>query len=272
MSFARTETFSALAPFEIGSSSNVQASGLHVLAVYDGTVFGYFARVARFLALAVYEGEPNPNVLNTSLNKLYALAVYGIGAPEELTVRAFSFIMDGHKYYVLQLGELGTWIRDHTTQQWHQWGTVGYTRWNAKLGLNWDDRVLVADTVDNTIWEVDPDNWQDQGFKDIVHVTSAIIPNNTTNYMRLDEVNLSVSSGFMDSLNSRITLEYSDDRGVTYETPEDGVVSLTVGDYAEQISWQSLGSFTMPGRVIRITDVGGPLRIDWATARIDGVE
>lgn len=272
MGIERISSAFALAVSEDDAVGAAKTSALYALAVYDGLPISWYTRASQLYALAVYEGEPNPQKRNAALSALYILAVYGLGAPEELRVRAFSFIMDGHKFYVLQLGELGTWIRDTTTGQWHQWSTVGYTRWNASLGLNWDDRTLVADTVSNIVWEVSPDNWQDEGFKDIVHVATAILSNATRNYSSLDEVRLSVSSGFMESMNPRITLEYSDDRGVNYESPADATIQLTVGDYEQEVFWQSLGSFKSPGRVIRITDVGGPLRIDWATVRQDGEE
>lgn len=257
---------------EVDTDPGVGVSQYYALAVYDGSPVALYQRASQMVALAVYEGEPNQGVINVGLNNLYALAVYGIGSPEDLRVRAFTFILDGHKFYALQLGELGTWVLDASTQQWHKWGTAGYTRWNAQLGLAWDGRVLVADTVNNIVWELSPDVQNDEGFKDIVHVSSAIILNTSHDYISLDEVTLSLSSGFVESLNPKITLEFSDDRGVTYETPEDGTISLTVGDYGEEVKWLSLGAFPSPGRILRITDVGGPVRIDWATARVNGEE
>lgn len=274
MGLAKTPQLYALAVY--GGAEDTPytgASQLYALGVYDGLPIAPYARAAQLYALAVYNEEPSPFVRNAMFSQLYALAVYGEGAPEDFRLRAWSFTMDGHKFYVLKLGELGTYICDTTNgNNWYKWETAGYNYWNAVLGLNWNGRVLAASVTENIIWEVKPEVWNDEGFKDIVHVSTAILNQTGREYISHDELRLSVSSGFNDSLNPRITLEYSDDRGVTYETATDGTIVLTDDDFKQEVEWISLGSFTAPGRVIRITDVGGPLRIDYATVKLDGEE
>jgi hypothetical protein len=273
MALAQTVQNFALAVYEEGSVQGAEVVQLYALGVYDGLPKANYSDASQLFALAPYSGGPIEAFQNASAVQLFALGVYGEGSPEDFRVRAWAFTLDGHHYYALTLGELGTYICDtQNGNAWYKWETAGYGKWNAVLGLQWDGRVLAASVIDNILWEVSPENTNDEGFKDITHVTTAILNATMRNWVSLDEVFLSLSSGYTDSLNSTITFEYSDDRGVTWETPTDGIVTLTEADFKEQVQWQSLGSFTGPGRVIRITDVGGPLRIDYATAIIDGEE
>jgi len=253
-------------------NSGAHTAQLFALGVYDGLPIGLYARASQLFALAAYEGEPHPDVQNASASQLFALGIYGTGAPEDLNLLAWSFTMDGHKLYVLRLGELGTYVYDQTTGLWSKWDTEGYAYWNNFLGFDWDGRTLAADKQSGTVWQVSPIYWNDEGFKDIKHVVTAIIPATGRVYHSLDELELQISSGYFDSVDPYLLLEYSDDKGTTWEQPADALVMLETGEFDQDISWQGLGSFKAPGRVIRITDVGGPINIDIATMRMDGKE
>ncbi len=58
-----------------------------------------------------------------------------------------------------------------------------------------------------------------------------------------------------------ISLAFSDDNGVTW-SPE---FDIPLTDASSQLLiWNALGSFAAPGRVFRITDFAGPVRLDGA--------
>jgi hypothetical protein len=44
------------------------------------------------------------------------------------------------------------------------------------------------------------------------------------------------------------------------------------GNTTQEIAWLSLGSFAAPGRIFKVTDSGGFLRIEGADAGIDGFD
>lgn len=272
MGYQHTPQLFALAPISGGDPSSTSASQLMALAAFSDVYIANYMKAPQLFALAVYDGDITVDTLPVMASQLFALGIYGTGSPEDLRIRAWSFIMDGHKMYALSCGELGTYIYDSSTAQWYKWQTAGYTRWNAVLGLSWDGRVLAGDVQNNIIWELSPENWNDEGFKDITHIVTAILPATMREWHTLDAIYLNLSSGYLDSLNPTILLEYSDDKGNTWDSPEDGLITLTEDDFSEEVAWLSLGAFTAPGRIIRITDSGGPIVIETANMRLDGEE
>ncbi len=238
------------------------------LAVLDTTLIANYTFTSELGALAVFSASLTPDAtLRTS--QYGVLAVYGDGATADFRMRAWGFTLDGHRFYVLHIGEQGTFVYDFTTQQWSEWVTQGFTAaWNAYVGLNWgaDDRILAADRQNPIVWEIDPETQQDEGFKDIVREVTAIIPNSGYSWRTHDSVSLYASVGSPSStLSPYIELTYSDDQGRTYQAPADSLIVIVPGETRQQLDWMSLGSFESPGRIINIRDYGGVVRIDRAT-------
>src|ERR1700761_7246620 len=83
----------------------------------------------------------------------YALVVYGTGVPEESRTRAWTFTLDGHTFYVLDLGPEGTFLYDVVTQQWCEFITDGYGGWNMKAGTMWQEgRIIACDSLYDFAW------------------------------------------------------------------------------------------------------------------------
>lgn len=269
MAITETSLLGALA-FTSGSSAYTFSSDLGVLAVLDDFVSANNTKTSELGALAIVNGVASvDNVPSTSM--LGVLAIYGEGATEDFRLRAWGFTMDGHRFYVLHLGEQGTFVYDFTTKQWSEWKTEGFaTGWNAHVGQNWgaDDRIIAADRENPIIWLVDPTTFRDEGYKDIRRTATAIIPNSGMSYRTHDSLMLYASVGDPSAPSPTIEMTYSDDQGVTYEAPEDSIIVLTPGDNGQSLEWLSLGSFPSPGRVIDITDYGGVGRIDRACVEV----
>lgn len=262
----------ALAPFvQTGSADTI---GLIAMGVIDLTIYVPTAFTPQMIAYAVIEEHPADNYV-PEINQYSVMAVYGEGAPEDFRLRAWGFTLDGHRFYVLHLGEEGTFVYDFTTQQWSEWKTEGFTTgWNAYVGLNWgaDDRIIAGDRQNPTVWEIDPERFTDEGYKDIKRTVTAIIPQSGWSWKSLSSVQLIASVGDPSAIFGTpptIEITYSDDQGVTYDAPADSVIELVPGEYGQQLDWMSLGSFTAPGRVINITDWGGVARIDRATYEVE---
>jgi hypothetical protein len=91
------------------------------------------ARTSQTAALVPYE-IGKFTVPRTS--QLALLVVYTTGVPDQSRSRAWSFVLDGHTMYVLNLGEEGTFVYDTVTQQWCKFETWGYNQWNVIAELS----------------------------------------------------------------------------------------------------------------------------------------
>jgi hypothetical protein len=58
-----------------------------------------------------------------------------------------------------------------------------------------------------------------------------------------------------------VTLYTSDDQGNTYDSQ--GAVAIPNAGYDTRVEWWSLGQFSAPGRLFKITDIGALHRIDY---------
>lgn len=194
------------------------------------------------------------------------LALYGEGARENFKARAWEYVQDGHRFYVLHLGDFGTLVYDYTTGQWAEYATEGYDKvWNGEQGLMWNLRIVAGDNQNGNLWEVDPDSELDEEFKPIRRIVTAILPGDNRVYTTVDRIDLDCSVGFPTGDTPAITLSWSDDGGNSFYTPDDGTLTIVAGDLEQEVSWTSLGSFTAPGRIIQFEDVGATVRIDRAS-------
>jgi hypothetical protein len=178
---------------------------------------------------------------------------------------SWTFVLDGHQFYVLNLGNVGTYVYDTTTQRWSNWSTQGWApAWNFLFGNMWgESRIVGADAVYGILYEMDPSAVLDEGWREIYHEVTAFITARGRSNIRLDDLRIVGSSGYLDAVNgATITLQYSDDNGTTWSAPRN--VTLTEAHTFMEIAWRSLGAFHSPGRIFSLQDSGGLLRIDGA--------
>lgn len=190
---------------------------------------------------------------------------YGIAAQSRR--RAWTFTLDGHTMYCLDLGGEGTYLFDKTTGNWCKWITSGYLGWDLVNGTKWGQRIVGGDYLTTDVLELVPAAVQDNGGLAITHVVTGGLVKRSRVYSSLEAFNLACSTGQLDMDGSTVLLSFSDDQGATWTDCD--TLSLTQANYSSEIAWRSLGSFAGPGRLFRITDVGGFLRIDGADAQLD---
>lgn len=194
--------------------------------------------------------------------------------PQVSTVRAWTFTLDGHWFYVLDLGAEGTFVYDVDTQQWAKWYTNSTSpNWNVANGVMWGNRIVGGDLSQPFVWEVDPGETQDNANQpggsaaDITHVATGGLISRTRTYTSLAELRISASAGQLDdSGGATLTMQFSDDQGQTWQT---FTLALTESDFTTEIVFRSLGAFAAPGRIFQISDVGGLIRIDGVDAMIE---
>ena len=190
-----------------------------------------------------------------------ALIAYATSTPATSRSDAWSFFLDGHRFYVLPLGPEGDWAYDTTTKEWSELQTQGFDGLNFKHGVMWDFRIMGGDQLYPFLLEMDPSKTLDDDFRPVEHVVTGGIPTRSRNSIGV--ANFTVTASVSDEASQAypISLAFSDDNGVTYS--EEFPITLT--DMSTQsLIWNSLGSFSAPGRVFRITDYGGPIRLDGA--------
>lgn len=175
--------------------------------------------------------------------------------------RAWSFVIDGHWFYCLDLGLEGTWLYDKSTKEWSHWYTTGFVNWDVANGTMWGQRIVGCDLATNDVWEVSPTQLKDNGAIDVVHVVTGGVSTRSRDYTSCDVVRVAASMGLLDDVaGATFNLRFSDDNGQTWGATY--TVNLVQGNYSDEVAFRSLGSFNAPGRIFELSDTGGLIRID----------
>jgi hypothetical protein len=259
----------------VTAGSDVRVSQLSASAVYNFPSEG--VRASQMQATAVTDGANDVRV-----SQAQVLAVVR-GRIDNHRVRAWTYSMDGHDFYVLQLGETGTIICDLTTGQWSQWKSDGRASLRAVLGTNWTGigagalisgghraNVVAGDDTYGLIWFLAPEQGYDERADDdtvqqtFERIAMAGVPMRGRDTARCNEVYLLANKGADEfSVEAQtVRLRTSDDAEKTWT--DQGTITITPEEYEAEYVWRSLGIIGSPGRVFEITDN--------CLARIDGLE
>ena len=81
---------------------------------------------------------------------------------------AFTYQLEGHEVYVISFPTIDlTWAYDISTEMWHKWlwcdNTNQYHRCRANCSAVFQNMVLVGDWQNGQIYELDPNNYTDNG-------------------------------------------------------------------------------------------------------------
>lgn len=201
------------------------------------------------------------------------------GATENLHLRAWTFSMDGHDFYVLRLGDTSTVVYDVYSQQWMDWSDFDSLVWRAQHGINWfggkglantyGSDVVAGDDTLGLIWFFDPKQPYDENpdaegenlyFE---RVFMGQVPMVGREVLPCYAVWLTTDMGDPAYMGAGVRLEISDDAGKTFD--DMGLVTITPNENRPELAWYSLGQIEAPGRLFRITD-------DGAFTRVDGME
>ena len=185
------------------------------------------------------------------------------GAPEAFKLRGWAFELDGHEFYVLRLGQVGTYIYDRMTQQWSQWLTGSDVNWNAAGGRNWNNYVVAGALEDPYLWSISPEVSVDDGGVNDLTVTRTVTGLYSVrgrDRVKCPAVRITASVGAPDIPAATIQLRFSDDYGTTFSSPL--TINMSATDTYQSLDFRSLGAMRAPGRVFEVTDMGGATRID----------
>lgn len=227
------------------------------------------AAIPQVVALAASSAEGN---VIAATSQVVVLAGVKSGVADPARSLAWTFVLDGHQFYVLNLAAQGTFVYDQGTQLWAKFTTQGFDgQWNFINGTMWGDRIIGADLLNDYAWEMDPTAAVDEGWRQIYHAVTGGLTLRSRVFKSCDAVRIASSIGQLDEVNgSQLMLSYSDDQEQTWVGPF--IVDLIPDDFDGEIAYRSLGSFAAPGRIFLVEDMGGLLRIDGADAFIQGFD
>lgn len=252
----------------------------HQIAVYAwGT---YPAEQLRNSQAAVYVWGAEEESTGLSELRSHQVAVYAWvrGYVEHPHVRAWTYSLDGHDFYVLRLGTLSTVVYDLTTGQWAEWSGHSLPYWRAVKGINWlgmgpdtanrlyGTNVVAGDDRAGILWMLDPTTGIDDGVasdQDPVPYTRAvtgIIQQKMRKTHPIGGVYVTMSLGQPSTTGAALTLRMSDDWGKSFQ--DVGTITVTEADYGQEIAWRSLGLIKAPGKIFELTDDGAAIRLNYA--------
>lgn len=221
-------------------------------------------------------------------DEIYApkLVVYAVIGPPPvigvLRVLTWAFTLDDHDFLVIQLSET-TLVYDFLVQKWYSWGSgISTDGWQAVKGQNWNanlgtimdslggyaqSNVICGDGETGALYFLDPELAEDYSSLGVAgqpfsRVITGQIAMRGTEFVSCPAVDVTSSAGqSVDSLvDGTVTLTLSDDKGHSFF--DAGSLTPPVGEYDFVLSWGSLGSFSGPGRLFRLTDYGVLSRVD----------
>lgn len=216
--------------------------------------------------------------LQVSMAQTLVLAIGHVANPK---LRAWTFSLDGHDFYVLRLGDASTLVYDVYSEQWMDWVSFGRDYWRPNIGTNWvgapalanayGSSVVVGDDTWGLIYFLDPNQPYDQ-HADSSNPTQEVyferiimgqVPIRGREVLPCFVTWLTADMGDPAYIGAGVTLYSSDDGGETFDSH--GLVTVTLGAFEPELSWYSLGQISAPGRLFKIVD-------DGAIARVDGLE
>lgn len=181
---------------------------------------------------------------------------YEIGKSVVSETCAFSYVQEGHEFYVLALSNK-TLVYDAATQLWHERDTLAAdaTRWRADTGMDnirVYDKVLVGSSLGN-IYELDLDTFTDDGGDMVADCYMAPLKFEGRPF-RVPYVRLDMETGTQGAATDyQVTLRRSRD-GQTWKARETQVSSGKQGDYGARVIWRRLGAYRQLYLHFRISD------------------
>lgn len=211
------------------------------------------------------------------------IRVVAAGRVADPTVRAWTFTLDGHDFYVLRLGDTETLVFDLLTDQWVNWDSHTLPFWRVNSGITWaggqslgvqyGSNIVIGDDTIGLLWALNPERAYDEATSEdaaqqqipFIRMTTGQVTVRGREVLPCYAIFLigdnfgAVGADFT----AAVTLEYSDDAGKTYDSA--GTITVTPETAGQEYEWLSLGQIEAPGRLFRITDNGVFARIDLMT-------
>lgn len=256
--------------------TDATAYQLGAYALVSGTATSAKATQAAVMVLGA--AETSNGTYDTYAFQLGAYALVS-GQVDTPHIRAWTFSLDGHDFYVLRLADMWTMALDLATGQWSEWSGHSLPYWRAVKGQNWlgvgpdtmnrlwGTNVVAGDDRAGILWMLDPtagiDDAASSGDAAIPFTRSvtALVPAKMRETRQVGAIYVNLSLGEPTTgASADVTLRYSDNWGKSYTSV--GTVTVTSGDYTQEVAYRSLGIIRAPGRIFELVDQGAAVRIN----------
>lgn len=166
---------------------------------------------------------------------------------------SYTYTEEGHSFWVTNFGSQ-TWAFDTTTGAWHQRSvgsgfTAYHTAYHSYIPEFGNGKHLTGGPLDGIIYESSTAFYDDAG-ADIYWRRALPFQYNGRNRIYDSRLELEMETGTTPSGEPNVALDYSDDRGHTFSTPENASMG-TATAYSQRVYWVALGSYFE--RVYRFT-------------------
>jgi len=200
--------------------------------------------------LIVYRGEGGPlrisdHAIEEHLRQAGAANLEG-----------FLFALDGHTFYVLRIGTLGSFVYDVENQNWLHWASWHRDTWRANSAAQDKNTILCGDDTDGTLWRLDPSRSNDDGepLERIVYGGVSVLGP----AQRCNVVRLFCSTGTTRDVIAEpvAELNWCDDDSGDFDDPWVPMSLGRQGDRTIYVEARRLGVMYAPGRLFafRVTD------------------
>ncbi len=218
----------------------------------DNTLF-WLAQTKSGKGFVVRANGYTPTIISTRALE-YQIGTYSTIAD----AYAFSYIQEGHEFYVLTFPTgNATWVYDVSTQMWHERSSYGVGRWRAGSYAFCFGKHLVGDYLDGDIYELSMSAYTDRGdpierIRTGQYLHSDMRP--LFHHALIIDMETGVGTSTGQGSDPQAMLRWSNDGGHTWSN-EHWAPMGKMGEYRRQVIWNRLG-YSPNGRVyeLKITD------------------
>jgi hypothetical protein len=192
----------------------------------------------------VYRTNPNPvKISDAAMDERLLRA-----DPDDLY--AFTYEMEGHQHYCLQIPTEGTFAFDVTTERWHEITSFGRDLFRCAVStIGPNGQPLLGDSENGIIWEMSTTGETENGGPIVYECMSLI--ENSGGPVRCNNVILDCSVGHAaDIMDDPVIQMRRTERGMKTWDDWQSEPLGRLGVYDEQVSWGPQGTIERPGALL----------------------
>lgn len=232
--------------------------------LYAGTRAADFANVTEQWALTITDGN---EVATPEVHEQWVLLVVDEQVPTT-PVGAWTYEIDGHLFYGLNLGAEGTAVYDVTSNRWFDWRSGTLPWLNMNLTVVWKGETHGAALIGPNLVKFDPTSVLDDGFRLNQFIGSGRFEYEDRAFVAMPEAQILGSVGLAGG--GDVLFRYSDNDGASFTA--DRTRTVVANDRGANVVFYDLGSLRAPGRIFEIEDAGTLKRIASLRVRLDGFD